>query len=406
MVSLIAFTSAIKGVIINVFKRNEEFIMTINQKLEALSLEEIKLVSEKYLMGWHDLEKPYGFRVKGLNRKRAEYGLPALTKEDSLSYRIDYIKNHYSDEQIESEIYAYVKNTRMDAARWVGIEILDCRFGREYAKAFKLLLGNQKYRKLAEYCRVRKLTETQQNLYGGVGLAGKNTYDKAVQTNLQKYGVSNVMQNDDVKSVLAERNTLRYGGSSPFCSQEVHAKAMKNKIQNIHNALDAYKKGGIINDSIFKQSNYEMIVFYELINHFGKNDVFYEYGLHPYDARYPFSCDFYIKSLDLFIEINAHYSHGGHWFDASLHDDVLRQQHLLSSGKKRSLAAVKTWCEKDVKKRQKAKESGIRYLVFWDASVHMENKERVPNLKDFYQWMIDYQCDYESFVKDNPSNTY
>lgn len=380
--------------------------MTKNSALEALTLDDIKIISNKYLMGWHNLERMYGFRLAGLNRKRSEYNLQPLSKEDSLQYRINYITENYDISQIESIIYEYMSANCVDNTRWSGIELFDCRFGREYAKAFKLLLGNSKYRKLAEICRVQKLVNTQRDLYGGVGLAGQQAYEKAVQTNVRKYGVSNVMQNDIIKSNLAKQNTTIYGGVSPFCAQYVQDKAMKHKLENIHAMVDDYKKRGIIDGKLFNQSYFEMVVFYELIQRFGKDDVFYEYGLHPYDKRYPFSCDFYVKSLDLFIEINVHYSHGGHWFDDTSHDDLLRKKHLMASGKKRSINAVKTWCEKDVLKRNAAKASGIRYLVFWDGRSHKLGNERVPDLSDFYKWLIDYDCNYDEFIKDNPANTY
>lgn len=378
---------------------------TWNKQLESLSLDEINKISERYLMGWHDLSE-YGFRVKGLNKKRREHGLDELTKDWSLDYRIRYIQSHYTWQEIDDAIADYLKNNRVADTRWSGIELLDCRFGREYAKAFKLLLGNPRYRKLSEQYRREKLVTTQTSLYGGVGLANDDALAKAQATNLKKYGSKNVMQNEKVKESLANTNQLRYGGRSPFSSKEVQQKAKRTKIENVEKAMLDYKEQGIINNAVFKQSPYELIVFYELIQRFGKQDVWYQYGLHPYDKRYPYHCDFYIKSLDLFIEINAHYSHGKHWFDANNHEDVARRNHLLSSNSRRSQRAVKIWCESDVEKRAKAKASGIRYLVFWDGSQRRENHKRVPNLTDFYEWLIGYDADYDQFIKDHPENTY
>lgn len=324
---------------------------TYNPRLEILTLDDIETISEHYLMGWHDLYE-YGFRIKDFNRKRMEHGLSPLTKEDSLEYRINYIKQHYSYTEICDSIENYLFHNSVDKTRWHGIELFDCHFGREYAKAFKALIGNAKYHKISENTRVQKLCE------------------------------------------------------SPMCSQAVIKKSTDNRMQKIYDAMFEFKKSGIINDSIFKKSPSEMIVFYELIQRFGKKDVYYQYGLHPYDARYPFNCDFYIKSLDLFIEINSHYSHGNHWFDATSHDDCLRRKNLLNSTSKKSVKSVETWCDKDVVKRQKAMSSKINYLVFWDGSEHQENKKKVPNLSDFYEWFLTYDCDYKKFVKDHPENTY
>ena len=378
---------------------------TWNKQLESLSLHDIEKVSERYLMGWHDLSQ-YGFRVKGLNRKRREHGLDELSKDWSLQYRIDYIQRHFAPQDIDDAITDYLKTHRVADDRWSGIELLDCRFGPEYAKAFKSLLGNQRYRKVSENYRREKLVATQASLYGGVGLANANALAKAKVTNLKKYGTENVMQSEMVKQTLADTNQLRYGGRSPFSSTDVQNKAKQTRMENIETMMMQYKEDGIINDAVFKKSPYELIVFYELIERFGKQDVLYQYGLHPYDKRYPYACDFYIKSLDLFIEINAHYSHGNHWYDANHHEDVARRTHLLAANSRKSQLAVKTWCVSDVEKRTQAKASGIRYLVFWDGTQRQENHKKVPNLTDFYDWLIGYNADYDQFIKNHPENTY
>ena len=44
------------------------------------------------------------------------------------------------------------------------------------------------------------------------------------------------------------------------------------------------------------------------------------------DERYPFHVDFYITSLDIFIEINAHYAHGGHIFGTVETDELVLEQ--------------------------------------------------------------------------------
>lgn len=378
---------------------------TYNPKLEHLTIEEINEISTRYLMGWHDLYE-YGFRVKGLNRKRLEHGLEPLNKEWSLEYRIQYIQNHYSKDEIVSAIAEYLGDHNVDETRWSGIEILDCRFGRNYATAFRKLIGSSLYRKISEETRVKKLCETQELRYGGIGMASKELLEKSVQTNIMKYGAENAMQNDDIKKKLAVTNNAKYGGDSPFCSKQVRDKASESKLSHVRDSMNEFQRTGVVSKAVFKQSPSEMIVFYELIGRFGKKDVYYQYGIHPYDARYPFSCDFYIKSLDLFIEINAHYSHGDHWFDENSHDDALRRTHLMQSDSRRSRISVDTWCVNDLKKREKAKLSNINYLVFWDGSVHHENKEVVPNLKDFYEWFYEYDCDYDRFVHDHPENSY
>lgn len=379
---------------------------TVNKNLEALAEEDIIRISERYLMGWHDVEKDYGFRIKGLNRKRNEIGLEPLDKNKSLDYRLDYITSHYSVDAIHEAIENVLKNNRVAENRWSGIELLDCRFGCDYVRAFRHLLGSAEYRRLSEKYRVDKLKETHCDRYGGVGLAGKSTADKAAETNINRYGVSNPMQSAEVKQNLLKTNAVKYGGASPFSSSDVREKALNSKSEKIYLQMNKFKEDGIIKDLNCFESEAEKIVFCELVSKFGKNDVFYQYGIHPADKRYPFNCDFYIKSLDLFIELNGHYSHHTHWFDENDSNDVLRRSHMLSSGKRRNVNAVKVWCETDVRKRSFAKKNKLNYLVFWDGSTKQISKTRVPALKDFYEWFDTYDCDTNAFLSSHPENTY
>ena len=379
---------------------------TINKNLQKLSLDTVQQISLEYLMGWHDLYPKYGFRIKGFNHKREYYGLEPLTKDSSFDYRLDYISKNYDMETILQIIEDYMMTHDMDASRWSGIELFNCRFGREWAKFMKTLVGNQLYHRLSEKCRVVKLTQTQENMYGGVGLAGQLTYEKAKMTNQQRYGCSNVMMNDEVKSKLATTNLNKYGSISPFGDVSVQSKAMKSRAKVIKNAIQNYKITGQIDIELFKKSTAEYIVFLCLVEKFGADDIMYQYGLHPYDNRYPFACDFYIKSLDLFIELNGYYGHGSHWYDDTNTDDVLRASHWLSSGKRRNEKAYKMWTVDDVKKREIAKNNGLNYLVFWDGSGNNVNGHRVPNLSDFYLWFNEYGCDCKRFIVEHPENTY
>ena len=337
---------------------------TYNKELEDLTYNQIILASERFLMGWHDPKYDgHNFRIKGLNRRRSEYGLEPLTKDMSVAYRVNYIKMHYTDDEIKAAITDYISKNLLDDARWTGIELLDCRFGRDYAKIFKILLGNSTWHKLSESCRVKKLITTQNTLYGGVGVKNKAAYDKMIST----------------------------------------------KSQLISDKIDLFRDTGNLDLSVFA-SDAEKIVFQYLVAKFGKQDVYYQYGIHPYDARYPYPCDFYIKSLDLFIELNVHYSHGNHWYDESNPDDKLRVKNLLETNNVKNVKSVKTWCDIDIKKRNAARLSGIKYLVFWDGKYlhHNENGSQgyIPRLLDFRSWYFDYDCNYDKFIHDYPINTY
>lgn len=373
---------------------------TWNKELHSLTRADVDRISLEYLMGWQDpISNGHSFRIKGFNHVRERFGLPPLTKEMSLQYRLDYVKSHYTDDEIYQHIAEYMETARVGETRWTGIELFGCRFGREYAVAFKQLLGSHRYRKLAEECRNRKSMETQITVYGGIGLAGEEAKQKAKHTNLVRYGGENVMTDAKVRAKLGATNTKLYGGKSPFSSAQVRHEAQRKSRAELVDAMREYKATGKVSDFVCESFG-EFLAFKQLVDKFGPDDVFCQYGIHPHDARYPYNCDLYVKSLDLFIELNFYFVHGRHWFDENDHDDLLRLQHLQESDKLKNKKAAKVWTVEDVAKRKKAAESGIKYLVFW------YKNQAQHGLGEFNDWFFNYDCDYESFVRDHPENTY
>ena len=95
------------------------------------------------------------------------------------------------------------------------------------------------------------------------------------------------------------------------------------------------------------------------------------------DLRYPFSCDFYIPELDLFIELNGHWTHGDHPFDKNNPEDLEKLEkwkakcstYVSSKGtvKQNSYhTAIKVWTEVDPLKLEYAKNNNLNYVVFYN----------------------------------------
>lgn len=97
----------------------------------------------------------------------------------------------------------------------------------------------------------------------------------------------------------------------------------------------------------FHVSSYEDICYKELCNVYGTDDIICQYHS---DNRYPFSCDFYIKSLDLFIELNIHPSHGEHLFDENNKEDSKLLEQLKIENSNWSNMIVDVWYRRDVEK--------------------------------------------------------
>lgn len=104
-----------------------------------------------------------------------------------------------------------------------------------------------------------------------------------------------------------------------------------------------------------------------LFEKYGKSDVYCQYR----DERYPFACDFYIKSKDLFIELNLTWTHGGHPYDKNSPEDQLLLARWQEKAKDSAYYknAVYVWTELDVKKHLTAKQNKLNYLCIY----HMED---------------------------------
>ena len=76
----------------------------------------------------------------------------------------------------------------------------------------------------------------------------------------------------------------------------------------------------------FKMSKKEDKAYDILCKKFGKDDIIRQYQ----SEKYPFNCDFYIKSLDLYIECNFSWTHGKHWFDENNEEDIRRLEFMKS----------------------------------------------------------------------------
>ena len=81
-----------------------------------------------------------------------------------------------------------------------------------------------------------------------------------------------------------------------------------------------------------------------------------------------------MPSLDLYIECNFHWTHGGHPFDSSNINDINKLQELLASNSTYKHNAAKCWSVRDVNKRSIAIANNLNYIEFW-------------NLKEVENWI-------------------
>lgn len=165
-------------------------------------------------------------------------------------------------------------------------------------------------------------------------------------TLIARYGATSYIGSNEGKERIAATNLERYGHEYAMSDPKVAAKAMETR-----------KANGTLNTS-----KGEALMYERLVSIFGVDDVLRE---HATDV-YPWRCDFYIPSRDLYIELNAHQSHGYMWFDE--HDPA----HL----DRVTPANTSVWTVRDVEKRKAAAAHELNYVVFWD-----------PRIRDFDVWV-------------------
>ena len=81
--------------------------------------------------------------------------------------------------------------------------------------------------------------------------------------------------------------------------------------------------------------------------------------------EYPFACDFYIPSIDTYVELNCSWTHGQHAYDENSEEDKKTVEEWKAKNSKYYDNAIKTWTLRDVTKRNTAKANNLNYVEIW-----------------------------------------
>lgn len=258
------------------------------------------------------------------------------------------------------------------------------------------------------YNNSEKRKQTNLDRYGVENVSqsaelNKNKVEKTKKTNLDRYGFESASQNDEVKKKNRDtflRNHPGYSSVSqlPGVGDKISSVASSDEVKNKKMQTFRDKYGvdyGLQNKAImqkkldttlkrygtpyypnkekeyqtkkknnsFNTSNPENNIYTDLCSQYGEDNVIRQYR----DDRYPFSCDFYIPSEDLFIEYNGNWTPGGHPFDKLNLDDIskLEDWEYRSSEHPYYRNAIYTWTVLDVRKQQTAKQNNLNYVVIY-----------------------------------------
>ena len=210
-----------------------------------------------------------------------------------------------------------------------------------------------------------KYKQTCLDKYGAENVyASEYGKQKIKEICLEKYGTEYANQSNIVKEHIKQSNLAHFGCENPQQSKEIKEKTNNTNLEKYGNKCaihgkDQWKKSV---DTMKKNGHYSKLEL-KLEQFFIDNHINYlpQYS----DERYPFSCDFYLPDIDIFIEINVYWHHAGHWFNKNDQNDL----KLLNIWKEKSKTkpsykvAIDTWTNRDVQKKQYSK--NLNYVVIW-----------------------------------------
>ena len=138
------------------------------------------------------------------------------------------------------------------------------------------------------------------------------------------------------------------------------------KREEVNNKIfDTMRKNGTFNKSKGEENFYNY-----LLNLYSKDDIKRQYNKDP---RYPFRCDFYIKSKDLFIEYQGAFEYGPHPFDPNNEEDLKlleewKEKANLKGPKSRYWNYIYWWTEKDPLKLKYLRENKLNFMLIYPTS--------------------------------------
>lgn len=257
----------------------------------------------------------------------------AMKKElkgiNRVSYKVEFVESNYTRDEIAAVLDEYADG--IDAAT-----VLD-RLGLAGVNIIKLNV-----------------------LFKGLGLSDEfkcadKKHRKGImkQGMLDKYGVDNPFKLDSFQQIAAETRKEKYGAEYTLASGSTLSDAARETFaEHTQKSIANKRQNCMLNTSSVEEHVK------------GFDDFESQYNK---DARYPYLCDFYDKDRDLFIEVNASWTHGYHWYDVENDVDTCKKWKVKSKKSDYYANALEVFTKRDVEKRECASANNLNYVTFWDS---------------------------------------
>lgn len=309
---------------------------------------------------------------------------------DPAEYQLAFVAANFTREQAEQVMAAAEAGAdKVTLRQMFG---LAGKHGANVGDIFGVFGMAERWVETSNRTRISKGRKTSLARYGAASVFEREDGQELAKAGVRaKFGVDNVFQSEKVKAKIRRENKKRYGVEYTTQRADVIEKIRSGAVERYGidwptateghkaacRATNLAKRGvefptqcpevrakAVASKNLrgtFHTSSSEVRLKELLIEVFGEDDVLTQH----WDERYPFACDFYIRSRDLFVELNATWTHGGHWYGSgSQDDDVVAAWSSKQSDYYDS--AVLVWTDSDVRKRAAARRAGLNYVVLWD----------------------------------------
>lgn len=243
-----------------------------------------------------------------------------------------------------------------------------------------------------------KISKTKEKKYGNSKFTNR---EKCKRTCIEKYGIENFGQSPNALSKKKKTCLDNFGVDNPWKSNKVREKSKATMMTRY--GYDNYGKSKqsrqYLGSEEFKNKRRKTLHEHGTYGKSQAEDRCYDLlqsifpnAMHHYTSDvYPFECDMYVPELDLYVECNFFWSHGGHFFDETNSDDLKTLEEWKSKNTKFYDIAIHVWTESDLKKLETAQKNNLNYLVCWseeefmsifdrDFSEHDELPDKIKNV--------------------------
>lgn len=231
-----------------------------------------------------------------------------------------------------------------------------------------------------------KIKKTNLARYGSTSYLQCDDYKVKNEETLKKRGVTNVFQLEDVKEKSKQTNLRKYGVEYNMQNKEIATRSAnkirmnwanktKEELERLSKVYsDAVKKSvWKINETKHKNNSFNTSQPEQEIKKLLEHrfpDTKYQYS----SDVYPFLCDFYIPQLDLYIEYQGTWTHGGEPFVGTEEQLIkLREWEDRASCSEYYNNAIHVWTVMDPEKRRVVEENNLNWLEFF-------------NIDEFFEW--------------------